>query len=195
MGTRTVTTQAELDQAIADGVEVVYVNSPAGVWLSVTASGSSRVVARDSSRVEAGRYVAVHLWSQRVTLNAKGAVIDMTTLDLTQPDQWVEYHGVRVDVGDAIVYKAVGDDLCSERGMVYPIGETVTAADWKPTAACGNGLHFGVSPRSARQYFLAATRFLACAVDAAGLIALDDKCKAESCQVLYEVDIDGEVVR
>ena len=42
MGTRTVTTQAELDQAIADGVEVVYVNSPAGVWLSVTASGSSR---------------------------------------------------------------------------------------------------------------------------------------------------------
>ena len=50
---RTVTTQAELDAALAHGVQYIKINSPRGVWLSVTGNGSSSVVARESSRVEA----------------------------------------------------------------------------------------------------------------------------------------------
>ena len=51
MTTRTVTTQAELDAALAEGVDFVDVQSPAGVWLEVTACGSSTVTAYDSSTV------------------------------------------------------------------------------------------------------------------------------------------------
>ena len=50
---RTVTTQAELDQAIADEVEYVNIRSEAGVWLEVRAYGSSTVTAYGSSTVTA----------------------------------------------------------------------------------------------------------------------------------------------
>ncbi len=48
----TVTTQAELDAALASKA-TIYIDSPVGVWLTLTYSGSSSVVARGSSRVEA----------------------------------------------------------------------------------------------------------------------------------------------
>ena len=51
--TPTVTTQAELDQALAAKTPVIYIYSPAGVWLRIDNSGSSNVVARGSSNVEA----------------------------------------------------------------------------------------------------------------------------------------------
>ncbi len=50
---RTVTTQLELDRAIAQGVLCVKINSPHGVWLTVTANEQSRVEAWGSSSVEA----------------------------------------------------------------------------------------------------------------------------------------------
>ena len=58
MSTRTVTSQAELDQAIADKVDLISINSPAGVWLTIRDLGSSsaelwgssRAVLRGSSR-------------------------------------------------------------------------------------------------------------------------------------------------
>jgi hypothetical protein len=53
MTTTTVTTQAELDAAIAAKSDVVYINSPSGVWLNLYKSDSSHVVASGSSRVEA----------------------------------------------------------------------------------------------------------------------------------------------
>jgi hypothetical protein len=53
MGTRVVTSQAELDRAIADKIDWVEIRSPAGVWIEVTAYGSSTVTAYDSSTVTA----------------------------------------------------------------------------------------------------------------------------------------------
>jgi len=53
VSTRTVTSQAELDQAIKDKIELIDILSPAGVWLEVTAYGSSTVRACDSSTVTA----------------------------------------------------------------------------------------------------------------------------------------------
>src|SRR5574338_307703 len=64
---RTITTQAGLDEALADGVGTIYVDSPSGVWLLLTDSGSSRVVARDSSSVVAWGSSRVEAWgSSRV---------------------------------------------------------------------------------------------------------------------------------
>ena len=53
MTDRIVKTQAELDQAIADGVEWIEIRSPRGVWIEVRACGSSTVRACDSSTVRA----------------------------------------------------------------------------------------------------------------------------------------------
>lgn len=51
--TKTVTTQAELDAAIAEGVDFIDIGSPAGVWLTVHSCGSSAVRACGSSTVTA----------------------------------------------------------------------------------------------------------------------------------------------
>lgn len=51
--TTKVTTQTELDAALARGAYEVIIDSPSGVWLEVRNTDSSRVVARDSSRVDA----------------------------------------------------------------------------------------------------------------------------------------------
>ena len=219
----TVTTQAGLDAALADGAGEIIINSPAGVWLQLTDSGSSsvvawdsssveawdssrveardssRVVARDSSIVEAGAYTAVHLWSQQVRLSG-GVVIDMTAVDLTDPAAWVAYHGVKVtDGGKAVLFKAVDADLHAGHGHTlarYPVGETVTAPDFPPADRCGGGLHFGVTPAHARRYFNGTgdPRFLAVEVAVETLVPLDDKAKAPSCTVVGEVDLSGRAI-
>jgi hypothetical protein len=264
----TVTTQTELDAAIKAGARDITINSPAGVWLTLTsppstrvvawesssvvaresssvvargsssvvawessrvvawesssvvaresssveawessrveawessrvvARGSSRVVARGSSSVEASRFVAVHLFSKKVTLEGNGVIIDVTDIDTTKPADWLDWHGVKVTDGKAIVYKAVDAKLTAGQSYTltkYPIGKKVTAKDWKATQACGYGLHFASSPAVAKTYFNGSgdPRFLAVEIDATSFIALNDKCKAQSCTVLYEVDIHG----
>jgi hypothetical protein len=154
-------------------------------------------VAWGSSSVVASPYVAVHLHSARV--NVKGGVlIDLTKIDLNDPAQWLEFHGAKVTkAGYVTLYKAVLDDYTTGRGpqWTYRPGASVTAEDFKPTPACGAGLHFGVSPSHAAAYLKEATRFLAVKVKAADIVPLDDKCKAPSCKVLHEVDRFGERVQ
>ena len=118
-----VTTQAALDKALADGAVDLIVDAPNGTWLEVRHDGlvrlwdsshveawgsshveargsshvvaweSSHVVAWDSSHVVAGRWTAVHLWSQHVTLTGEGHIIDMTAIDLADVDIWRDYAG------------------------------------------------------------------------------------------------------
>ena len=196
MTTTTVTTQSELDAALLTTVSDIIIDSPSGVWLRLDSNGkgSSRVEAWGSSRVEASKYVAIHLHSKRVTLTGTGVIIDVTDINTHLVPDFIDYHGVTVEDGWATVYKAVDDNLKSGRQFAYPLGETVTAPDWKPTQACGAGLHFGYRPSVARQYFEEATRFLECQVEVASMIALGDKIKAESCRVIREVDIHGDAV-
>ncbi len=76
-----------------------------------------------------------------------------------------------------------------------PIGETIIAQDWAANGACGAGLHFGPTPRHARDYFEGATRFLECSIpvkDASGIPGGTAKIKAKSCRVIREVTIDGD---
>ena len=62
MATRTVTNQAELDKAIADKVDLISINSPAGIWLSITDLKSSRAVLRGSSRAVLWESSRAELW-------------------------------------------------------------------------------------------------------------------------------------
>ncbi|GLU88894.1 hypothetical protein [Agromyces sp. NBRC 114283] len=166
----------------------------------VEARGSSRVEAWDSSRVVASKYVAIHLHSKKVALSGDGVVIDVSNIDTHTTDDFLAFHGVKVQDGEAILYKAVDADLFAGHGYTktqYPLGATVTAPDWRPSQACGNGLHFGYRPAVARSYYNGggAPRFLEVAVRVDGLVALGDKAKAESCRVLREVDIHGDEVQ
>ena len=65
-----VTTQAELDAALAAKAETIYIESPEGVWLTLTDTDSSRAVLRgsssavlwDSSRAELWDSSSAELW-------------------------------------------------------------------------------------------------------------------------------------
>ena len=247
----TVTTQAELDAALAAKDEVIYIESPAGVWLTLTGSGSSRVVAwgsssveargssrvvargsssvvargsssveawesssveargsssvvaRESSsvvawgssRVEAAKYVAVHLWSQRVTLTGDGHVIDLTGIDLNDPVQWCEFNGAEVADGIAYLYKAVGDNWKSGYGKSYKPGSKPKAPDWNTVAECGGGLHLCAHPLQSLEYMQEATKFLKCGVRLDEMVCLGDKVKVKRVVVpCVEVDRYGKEV-
>jgi hypothetical protein len=164
------------------------------------ASGSSNVHLRDNSKATVGKLVSVHLYSQRATFEG-GVLIDLTGIDLSDPTQWAEYHGVKIEDDKLLVYKAVNSELTSDHGMEYPLGEIVTAPDWDGQDRCAGGLHFGPTPRHALEYHSgrADVRFLLCAVPADATVGITDqyatpKCKARECVVISEVDIDGKAI-
>ena len=75
MTSRTVTTQTELDAALADAVDRIIIDSPSDTWLTITDSGSSHVTARGSSRVEAWGSSRVTAWgSSHVTARGSSRV-------------------------------------------------------------------------------------------------------------------------
>jgi hypothetical protein len=172
---------------------------------TVEAYGSATVRAYGSATVRATPYVAVHLFSARVT-HEGGVIIDVASIDRSDWSAWAAFHGVEIlgakksEDDELVVFKAVDDDLKSGRGFKYPIGETVTDPDWKAGDFCGNGLHFSPHPHQARQYFRSATRFLKVAVKVSELTIIAGnggdvpKLKAKSARVLAEVDIDGKEV-
>ena len=169
---------------------------------SVEAWGSASVEAWDSASVEAGKYVAVHVHSQHVTVEG-GVVIDMSKLDCTDPYVWCDLHGITPIDGFVRVAKYVDPEWRaghSHTVTTYTPGTVVTADDWQPTPKCGKGLHFGATPTRARlsawQYFGPGARYVLCEVDLSEAIAVGDKLKARSCRVLHEIDDRGrEVVR
>ena len=236
MTTRVVTTQAELDAALADGTltedDEILIQSPSGVWLTiggeasaaeVNVAGESTVSVCGSARVDrvcdsasvgsatetstvhlydtstltqATPHVAVFLHSARATF-AGGHLIDLTSLDLTDPATWAAHVGGETSDGRVVLYKAVDDQWRSPHGAVYTPGSETTCDDWCDDAVCGGGLHFSPSPAQAMEYHGQATRFVAVEVDVATLRPIPGgtaKCKAPSCRVLYEVDIHGRKV-
>jgi hypothetical protein len=218
--TVTVTTQSELDAALAANESPIYIESPEHVTLTLVASASSHVVARDSSHVvawgsshvvardsshvvardsshvEAGRFVAVHVHSQHVTVEG-GVVIDLTAVDLTDPATWCEFHGVKVGDGSVSLFKALDEHYESGHQYNrtrYEVGCEVVCSDWRDDNECGGGLHLGPSTHHATAYRTDAKRWVR--VD----VALDDlrpilggtpKCKVRSCRVVAEVDRYG----
>ena len=72
MTTRTVTTQAELDAALAERVDTITINSPRGVWLTISDSGSATVEASGSATVQASGSATVEA-SGSATVEASGS--------------------------------------------------------------------------------------------------------------------------
>jgi hypothetical protein len=146
----------------------------------------------------AGKYTAVFLHSQQVTLDGDGHVIDLTERDLTNPAQWCEYHGVDVTDGIAYLYKAVDKDWKSEHGTDYSPGSTPEAPDWSTERICGGGLHFSPRPAQAVAYLNCPrdeAKFLKCGVRLDEIVTIDDKVKARRVVVAcVEVDWFGDVV-
>ena len=199
-------TQAELDAALAAGEPSIHIDSPAGVWLTLRDSGSSRVearesssvVARESSSVVASPAVAVHLHSAHATVTG-GVVIDITALDLTDPQTWCDHYGARVEGGTVTLYKALDDQLQAGHAygppVTYTVGATVTAADFEATNACGGGLHLGPTTSCATAYRPSAARWVRCEVPLAELLPILDgtpKVKVRECRVVAECDRFGD---
>jgi hypothetical protein len=161
----------------------------------VRASGSASVSAFDSASVRASKYVAVHLHSQRVTIDGNGHVIDLTGIDFNDPAQWCEFHDVEVSEGIAYVYKAVSDEWLSDYGTDYRPGSMPEATDWEATQSCGKGLHFCAHPSQSLEYKRDATKFVKCGVPLNEMVTLDDKIKARRVAVgCVEVDLCGRLV-
>ena len=206
-----VTTQQQLDAALAAGDESIIIGSSAGVWLrlsgsatvtaydsaTVTASDSATVRASDSATVEASSHVAVHLHSGHAKVSG-GVLIDHAALDLTDPQAWCDYHGVPVADGIATVHKAVGDSWSTDRGTDYSPGTLPACDDWTDNNDCGGGLHFSPHPWQSRDYYPDATRYVAVGVALADLRPIlggTPKCKAPRVVVACrEVNVDGLAV-
>ena len=77
MSTRVVTTQAELDKAVADKVDLIKINSPSDVWLVISRLGSSRAELWGSSRAELWGSSSAVLWesSHAVLWESSSAVL------------------------------------------------------------------------------------------------------------------------
>jgi hypothetical protein len=168
---------------------------------SVRAYGSASVRAYGSASVRASTYCAVHLHSARAKVTG-GVVIDLTTLDPSDPQTWCDYHGVKITRGRATLYKALGDDLTSGQQYGHAItwtpGETLAAPDWNPTPKCGNGLHVGPTAHHATEYRRDATRWVAVTAKLADLVPIlgdAPKCKVRACKVVGFVDINGKGVQ
>ena len=167
-------------------------------WTRVDALEWSIVYAWGDSCVNASPDVIVYVHCARATVTG-GTIIDAANIDLSDPAVWVAYRGIATKGGVAVVYKSVSQELIAGQGLIpttYTIGSTVEATDWDPTPKCGGGLHFSPTPSQAFSYHQGDSepRFLACEVDVASLVPLDDKCKAPRCRVLHEVDQSGDPV-
>ena len=194
----TVTTQADLDKALAEPDACVHIDSPRGVWLhldksgsaTVEASGSATVRAYDTATVRAGSHVAVHLHSGQARVTG-GVLIDVSSLDLTDARTWCEHHGVDIVDGRAVLYKALGDDLTAGQGYgrptVYTVGTNLVAEDWRDNNQCGGGLHLSPTAHQAGAYHDNATRWLRCTADLADVRPIDGgipKCKVRALTVV-----------
>ena len=231
---KTVTTQEELDAALAAGIidlridrpddasPLIIENKKVHLWgnssailrdsSSATLRGSSSATLRDNSSADLCGTSSADLrgtssadlkkftvaWKKSVdaTITGTGHVIDMSAVDLSNPDEWVEYVGANVDEeGQVHLYKAVDDNLESSYShgkFAYEIGSTVQPETWSKNNRCGNGIHLCPSPQHARDHFPDATRFLEVTCDAATFIPIDtSKIKTAQAYVLREVDICG----
>jgi hypothetical protein len=162
---------------------------------SVRASGSASVSASGSASVRASKGVSIHKQpSSRGKLQG-GVLIEVPDLDSCDAATWLDWYGIDVKRGFAVLFKAVNADWQTTRGpeWTYAPGRKVVAADFAPTRECGQGLHLCAAPHISQRYLEGATRFVAVKVRAADLIPLGDKVKVPSCTVLHEVDEHGQV--
>ena len=156
MSTRTVTTQAELDAALAEHVDTITINSPRGVWLSIGDSGSATVEASDSATVEASGSATVRA-SGSATVAAYGsatvAAYDSATVEAwgsatvrawgsatVRASKWVAVHlfSARATVSGGVVIDVSALDLDDLATWTEYHGATVTDGSLTAYKAVGD---------------------------------------------------------
>ena len=135
----TVTTQAELDAALAARESLVIINSPAGVWLTVRASDSSTVRAYGSSTVYASDSSTVYAYGSSTVRAYGSSTVHASDSSTVHAAAFVAVHlhhvaatveGVHVidvsavDLKDAETWKAYtgADLLLDDDGRGYRLG-------------------------------------------------------------------------
>jgi len=122
---------------------------------SVEAWGNSSVEAWENSSVEAWENSSVEAWgntqiakySDRTNLKVSGNA-RIVTLPST-PEEYCDFYGIEVRDGQAILYKAVRDNLTSfhDFSFQYAVGETKeNECDPSPLRDCSYGLHVSHLP-------------------------------------------------
>ena len=127
MSIRTITTQAEMDQAVADGVHCIKIRSPHGVWITVGACGSSTVTARDSSTVRACDSSTVTAYDSstvRACDSSKVTARDSSTVTAYGSSTVTAYDSSTVRACDSSTVTAYGSSTVTAYGS-----STVTAYD------------------------------------------------------------------
>ena len=163
---------------------------------TVMACGRAYVDAYGSATVKAGICVPVHVYSKTVT-HQGGVIIDMTAIDVNDPETWCAMHLVEVgEDGQAHLYKALDADLNAGhdyRLTNYPIGHVVDdTANWVDNNKCGGGLHVSPTPWLAKTYYKEASRFVEVCCPVEELRPINSsKAKAPRFRVLREVTVDG----
>lgn len=170
----------------------------AGGKATVRAFGSSMVRARGQARVEAADGVSVTRHSPRVTVSG-GSVTE--AVRFSNAEEWCSHHGVEVNDGVAILFKAVDEDFNSYHGMSYRPGTEPFAPDWDGgEQECGGGLHFSPRPTFALARPDDSMRFVACPVRLEEIVVYPrgdypDQVKAPRVAApVYEVHEDGTPV-
>lgn len=132
---------------------------------------------------------------------ASGAhVIDMTKVDLHDPEMWAAHKAADLVDGEVILWKALGESKTSGERFGCPVtweaGYSVSCDDWDPTPECGGGLHLSPYPREAITYLKDATRMFKCVATLTDIVPIisdvkADKCKARTVRVIDETNMDG----
>jgi hypothetical protein len=118
---------------------------------------------------------------------------------------WLDFYGVKVTRGIAILYKGVDEDFSTRNArrvdIFYKPGLAPSAPDWDPEPECGGGLHFSPAPSSTLQFNSDARHFIACPIKVSEIVVHEnadypDKVKAPRlCKPCYEVDRYGNPVK
>ncbi len=181
---------------------------------SVEAWESASVVARESASVVAWGYcfidhrsaiaakasptVLVNLWNGATCDGGRQQVVALST-----PQDWCEYYGARIDGGEAVVYKAVGEGYRSYHGVTYEPGTMPEDPAWNGKGvecAKGGGLNFSPTPRHTHEFVTSPAHYLECRIALDDMVVHFDGSFPQKCCAprvvapLVEVDIDGNPI-
>jgi hypothetical protein len=177
-------------------------NSTATLWENSTATlrGNAAARAFDWTTVESKSPSAV-LLSHSDEVNVVGDPRQLAMQNPQSVAEWLEFYGIEVEDGVAILYKAVGHGYESRQGITYKPGEATVAPDWDGgVRECGGGLHFSPHPQFALDFRPDAEHFLACPVKVEDIAFhpngnYPQKVKARGlCGPAVEVDGTGEAI-
>jgi hypothetical protein len=193
---------------------------------SIEGWGNCSIVGRDNCSIVGRGNCSARALSARCSIKATKSVVVMRhhpeatisggrILEMPRPEtgeEWCEFYGVEIRKGGnfsrklkgqdvAILFKALGENFVSSRGMSYEPGSAPEAPDWDGgKEECGGGLHFSPHPKMAQEFNSNPAHFVACPVLVSEIVVHPDgsmpqKVKAPRvCAPCWEVDSKGERV-